>query len=52
MKQRITKRILAKTFKEGFETVYSHRNTFKSSRVSIEKLKSELIVAQRSVVEL
>ena len=52
MKPGITKEILAKALFEGYQTVYSHRNTFDSSRVAMEKLKSELIAAQRSVVKL
>ena len=51
-KQGITKDILAKVLFEGYQTVYSHRDTFESSRVCVEKLKSELITAQRSVVKL
>ena len=50
--QGITKEILAKILLEGYQTVYSHRDTFESSRVGVEKLKSELIAAQRSVVRL
>ena len=37
---------------EGYQTVYSHRDTFELSRVGVEELKSELIAAQRSVVRL
>ncbi|KAL5256760.1 hypothetical protein ACHWQZ_G011879 [Mnemiopsis leidyi] len=48
----ITKDMLAKILFEGYQTVYSHRDKFESSRVAMEKLKSELIVAQRSVVKL
>ena len=48
----ITKDILAKILIEGHQTVYSHRDQFESSRVCFEKLKSELIAAQRSVVEV
>ena len=48
----ITKEILAKILFEGYQTVYSHRDQFESSRVCFEKLKSELIAAQRSVVKL
>ena len=48
----ITKDILAKILIEGYQTVYSHRDQFESSRVCFEKLKSELIAAQRSVVKL
>ena len=51
-KQGITKDILAKILLEGYQTVYSHRDTFESTRVSVEKLKSDLIAAQRSVVRL
>ena len=51
-KQGITKDILAKILFEGYQTVYSHCDTFESSRVCVEKLKSELITAQRSVVKL
>ena len=50
--QEITKDILAKILFEGYQTVYSHRDTFELSRVGVEKLKSELIAAQRSVVRL
>ena len=50
--QGITKDILAKILLEGYQTVYSHRDTFESSRVGVEKLKSELIAAQRSIVGL
>ena len=48
----ISKDTLAKILFEGYQMVYSHRNTFESSRVGVEKLKSELIAAQRSVVRL
>ena len=48
----MTRDILAKMLFEGYQTVYSHRNTFESARVGVEKLKSELIAAQRSVVRL
>ena len=48
----ISKDTLAKILFEGYQMVYSHRNTFESSRVGVEKLKSELIAAQRSVVKL
>ena len=51
-KQGITKDILAKILFEGYQTVYSHRDTIESSRVCVEKLKSELITTQRSVVKL
>ncbi|KAL5250908.1 hypothetical protein ACHWQZ_G016595 [Mnemiopsis leidyi] len=44
--------MLAKILFEGYQTVYSHRDKFESSRVAMEKIKSELIVAQRSVVKL
>ena len=50
--QGITKDILAKILLEGYQTVYSHRDTFELSRVGVEKLKSELIAAQRLVVGL
>ena len=50
--QGITKDILAKILLEGYQTVYSHRDTFESTRVGVEKLKSELIAAQRSIVRL
>ena len=46
------KDILAKILLEGYQTVYSHWDTFELSRVGVEKLKSELITAQRSVVRL
>ena len=48
----ISKDTLAKILFEGYQMVYSHRNTCESSRVGVEKLKSELIAAQRSVVKL
>ena len=32
--------------------VYSHRDAFEYSRVCVQRLKSELITAQRSVVKL
>ena len=48
----ISKDTLAKILFEGYQMVYSHRNTFESSRVGVENLKSELIAAQRSVVKL
>ena len=51
-KQGITKDIRAQILFEGYQTVYSHHDTFESSRVCVEKLKSELITAQRSVVKL
>ena len=50
--QGITKEILAKILLEGYQTAYSHRDTFESTRVGVERLKSELIAAQRSVVRL
>ena len=50
--QGITKDILAKILLEGYQTVHSHRDTFELSRVGVEKLKSELIAAQRLVVGL
>ena len=50
--QGITKDILAKILLEGYQTVYSHRDTFESTRVGVETLKSELIAAQRSIVGL
>jgi hypothetical protein len=37
----IMKDILAKMLFEGYQTVYSHRDKFESSRVCFEKLKSE-----------
>ena len=52
MKPGTTKETLAKILFEGYQTVYSHRHTFESTRVCVEKLKSELIAAQRSVVKL
>ena len=48
----ISKDSLAKILFEGYQMVYSHREKFESSRVCVEKLKSELIAAQRSVVRL
>ena len=48
----ISKDTLAKILFEGYQMVYSHRDKFESSRVCVEKLKSELIAAQRSVVKL
>ena len=48
----ISKDTLAKILFEGYQMVYSHRNTFESSRVGVENLKSELIAAQRSVMKL
>ena len=52
MKPGTTEETLAKILFEGYQTVYSHRHTFESTRVCVEKLKSELIAAQRSVVKL
>ena len=46
-RQGMTRDILAKILFEGYQTVYSHRNTFESARVGVEKLKSELIEAQQ-----
>ena len=51
-KQGITKDIRAQILFEGYQLVYSHRDTFKSSRVCVEKLKTELITAERSVEKL
>ena len=48
----ISKDSLAKILFVGYQMVYSHREKFESSRVCVEKLKSELIAAQRSVVRL
>ena len=52
VRRRRTTLTLAKILFEGYQMVYSHRNTFESSRVGVENLKSELIAAQRSVVKL
>ena len=50
MKQ--TKEALVKCLLEGRQIVCSQSDKFESSRVCMEKIKSELTVAQRSVVKL
>ena len=50
--QGLTKDILANILLEGYQAVYSHWDTFESTRVGVEKPKSDLIAAQRSVVRL
>ena len=47
-----TKETLVKCLLEGYQTVFSHKNKFESSKACLEQLKSELIAAQRSVVKL
>ena len=49
---RQTKEALVKCLLHGYQTLCSHSDTFQSSRVNLEQLKSELIAAQRSVVKL
>ena len=47
-----SKETLANCLLKGYQTVQSHIDKFESSRVCVERLKSELIAAQRSVVQL
>ena len=47
-----TKETLVKCLLEGYQTVFSHKNKFESSKACLEQLKLELIAAQRSVVKL
>ena len=49
---RQTKEALVQCLLDGYQTVCSHSDTFESSRVNLEQLESELIAAQRSVVDL
>ena len=49
---RQTKETLVNCLLEGYQTVCSQSDKFESSRVCMEQIKSELIVAQRSVVKL
>ena len=47
-----SKDTLANCLLKGYQTVHSHIDKFESSRVCVEQLKSQLIAAQRSVVQL
>ena len=47
-----TKETLIMCLLEGYQTVFSHKNKFESSKACLEQLKLELIAAQRSVVKL
>ena len=47
-----TKETLIMCLLEGYQTAFSHKNKFESSKACLEQLKSELIAAQRSIVKL
>ena len=47
-----SKETLANCLLKGYQTVYSHVDKLESSRVCVEKLKSELIAAQRLAMTL
>ena len=48
----VLKETLVKCLLEGYQTVHTYSVKFEDARTCMEKIKSEMIAAQRSVVKL